>query len=207
MIELAPALEACVKRTTLCHPLLGERPYTTNFNALYNRIYAHKLVLLKQAQASGDWAAAIQLYDRRFRPLAVQTLAEQMDDASYWRQVAKVWIDADDVFAERVRWTQIWSSRRPCRDQVMTATEHNRLRQIKDPTTIYRGCTNATANGLSWSFSEKVGAGQPVLVTAEIAKQHIQAYFTQRQPGRPDEVVAFPRHCKIIDVKERRLAS
>lgn len=202
--RLHPDLQACVHNGTLCHPLLGTRPYERHFTPIYNRTYARKQELLQRAQASGSWATGIQLYDRPFRPAALQALAERMDDAEYWRLVAEVWIDAEDVFAEKARWTQIWSSPRPCRDQVMTPAEHERLRRIKTQTVvIYRASDDPTIiDGLSWAFNAKVGIGARVLVTAEIRKQHIQAYFAR--PGRRDEVVALPQHYKIIDVKEKR---
>lgn len=137
--------------------------------------------------------------------MALQALAARMDDAEYWRLVAEVWIDAENVLGEIARWTQLWSSSRPCRDQVMTAAEHERLRLIKEQTVaIYRGCDDpAIIDGLSWSFNAKVGVGARVLVTAEISKQHIQAYFAHRRPGRRDEVVALPHHYKIIDVRQK----
>lgn len=202
--RLHPALEACVQNGMLCHPLLGTRPYERHFNLIYNRAYARKRELLQRAEASGHWADAIQLYDRPFRPTALQTLAMQMDDAEYWRLVAEVWIDAENVIAETARWTQLWSSTRPCRDQVMTAAEHERLRRLKDQVVaIYRGCDDPTIiDGLSWTFNAKVGVGARIIVTAEIPKQHIQAFFAHRRPGRRDEVVALPHHYKIIDVRE-----
>jgi len=194
----------------LRHPLLPARDYEAQFNALYGRELQVKQIDLEMAELTRNWGKTIWLHERPFRATALQNIADKMTDAQYWALVAEVWIDAGDTYAERERWTQIWTSTRPYRDHVMTVDEHKALAQIPDDQiTIYRGCLRGTEQGLSWSLNKNdarvVAArlvGQPVLVTGTVDKRRIQAFFSGRPNRKEDEVVVLPRHVRRVAVNE-----
>jgi hypothetical protein len=201
------------------HPLLGKRPYEERFTVIYNRDYQRKLRLLEQFKLFGQWSSAIWLHDRAFRSDALQKFASAMDDDQYWRMVGEVWLDTEAPLKDRRCWTQLWSARKPCRDQVMTADEHRKLAAIKDGVVlVYRGCYDRRmVDGLSWVLDRtaaQAGAyaapGQPMVVTAEVMKRHIRALFSGRQSRHPDEVVVLPRHYRLVAIEElvsRRLSA
>jgi len=194
----------------LRHPLLPIRDYEAQFNALYGRELQVKQIDLEMAELTRNWGKTIWLHERPFRAMALQSIADKMTDAQYWALVAEVWIDADDTYTERGRWTQIWTSTRPYRDHVMTVVEHEALAQIPDDEiTIYRACLPETEHGLSWSLNKNDAravagrlAGQPIVVTATVEKQRIQAFFSGRPNRQEDEVVVLPRHIRRVGTSE-----
>jgi hypothetical protein len=216
---LHPDLQACLKGHVLYHPLLGRRPYEERFTAIYNRDYQRKLRLLEQYKLLGQWSSAIWLHERPFRPDVLQKFSSAMDDDQYWRLVGEVWLDAEDRSNDRRCWTQLWSARKSCRDQVMTADEHRKLAAIKDGiVVVYRGCHDRRMiDGLSWMLDRTAAQaaayaapGTPMVATAEVMKQHIQALFSGRQNRRQDEVVVLHRHYRLVAVEElvsRRLSA
>jgi hypothetical protein len=194
----------------LRHPLLPQRPYDERFAALYNRELQIKQADLEAAKASHNWPKVIWLHERPFRATALQSIANEMPDSQFWAMVAEVWLDADNTYDERSRWTTIWTSPRGHRDHVMTVDEHKALDKIPDDEiTIYRGCGTTTINGMSWSLNpddarnvaHRVARLSPVVVVATVPKRRIQAFFSGRPSRLEDEVVVLPNHFRLVSAR------
>jgi len=201
-------LAAYVRNDVLRHPLLPSRRYDARFSGLYNRELQVKMADMEMAEVTRNWPKMIWLHERAFRPEALQRVADKMTDSQYWAMVAEVWLDADIIDIDR--WTDIWTLPRAYRDHVMTVDEHKALAQIPDDEiTIYRGCTANTVQGLSWSLNPSDARmvayrldGAPLLVTATVEKQRIQAFFSGRPNRETDEVVVLERDYHPVSVKE-----
>jgi hypothetical protein len=207
-------------KLVLHHPLLSQ-PYVPRFNAVYNRLYDDKRAEAAQAKRAKDWARFIWLHEQPFRVHIFQDIAPQMGDDEYWRMLADVWLDSDNLFQNRKVWAGLWSAEREHRGQVMRPKEHELLAKLPDEVTIYRGCRDRRSiYGLSWTTERSLASWfanryapddrPPLLAVAWVRKKHIKALFSERRENET-EVVVLPQHCRDLDlqtlpVRKRRAA-
>ncbi len=145
-------------------------------------------------------------------PYRLQTLADyehSMTDRVFWKTLADVWTDSENLWQDTRLIRRLLSNPRPHREEMMTAEERQALKRMPDAITIYRGYSGrGTWRGWSWTIDKDKGEwfarrppgpmqdspSDPTLVEATVNKAHVIAYITERDES---EIVVDPRRVKI----------
>ena len=146
-------------------------------------------------------------------PYRLQTLAAytpSMTDRVFWKTLADVWTDSENLWQDKRVIRRLLSNPRPCREEMMTAEERRALKRMPATLTIYRGFNGkGTWRGWSWTISKEKGEwfarrperpranspSDPTLVEATVKKADVIAYITARNES---EIVVDPKKVKIV---------
>ena len=131
-----------------------------------------------------------------------------MNRRSWLRLLGEEWSCLDNLYEWRDKLRELLP-RRPTL-LLMNEDERAAWRELPDIVTIYRGCSEVNLNGLSWSLCPEIASKfptlarykppngrQPLLVTAEVAKQRIIAVKLDRKER---EIVTF--HARQVAVED-----
>jgi len=131
-----------------------------------------------------------------------------MSRRSWLRLLGEEWTGLDNFFAWNDELRQLLPGRVTL--LLMNKDERAAWRELPDIVTIYRGCSEVNLNGLSWSLCPEIASKfptlarykppngrQPLLVTAEVAKQRIIAVKLDRKER---EIVTF--HARQVAVED-----
>lgn len=94
----------------------------------------------------------------------VLSLRGKMAAPDWWRLLGEQWTCFDNVaeYKERLR-TYLLRANAKNLSAMMTEDEHLELAAMPDVLTVYRGCYQVNADGLSWSLDRKIAAKIPSL--------------------------------------------
>ncbi len=135
------------------HPLILSVPYHPMFNDLLNKSLEHRKQKLKESLEANDYARAIFLHERPFRLEAFMEYMFKLEHSEYWKTLIEIWIDSEAPGINKEVWLSLFNSDRPYRKQMMTKNERERLADMDDVITIYRGCLPKYKDGISWTKS------------------------------------------------------
>lgn len=210
--ELDPELGACLREghfgTMIKHRFVNEIFYVPTHNARYNEALAVKRAAAEQAAAERKWLQYILIHERPWRLEALLDVADEMTDIEYWKTVADVWTDSENIWQNLVEWTELLSDRRPGHEAMMTEDEKMALWAMPDEITIWRGHRDWNQDGWSWTvdrdkavwFARRLAAedDEMYVTEARVDKADVVAYFEGRGES---EVVVDPevvRHVNVV---------
>lgn len=167
------------------HPLLIEPfPHDFNRSARVNRLYEVKSAWVREAERTGDWSEYVFFHARPYRLAALKRIASKLTDKDYWRLVAEVWQNSENIHQNRTEWIRLWNAERPGKHQyAMDAKGRKALARQPDVLTIYRGIKGKGRNGLSWTLDREKAIwfarrfGGETLLTARAKKADAHATF------------------------------
>jgi hypothetical protein len=212
--ELDPALVpymAEVEGVGLCvrHPLVYSIGHWPVLNRSVNRSYRAKRAAVAKALEEQNWFKYIVLHERPYRVTALAEIQDRMTDQEYWDNVARAWIDAENIHQVYDTWLMLWKSDRPGRvAHVMLEPEQKALADLPTRLTIYRGVgIEAGVQGLSWTLSRSLAEWMAnrahegpniVVATGQVHKRFVLAHFRRRNEA---EIVVLPHLIRKITIE------
>lgn len=199
----------------LHHSLVIEMFYDPLHNGRINRLYEAKLAAIDAAADAMDWDTFVFLRERPYRLDAFAYIAEEIeDDATYWRLLASLWIDTENLWQNVDLWREFLDADRPGRTEYLMDDDADRtmFEHVPDMLTVYRGvCIDDLDDdsGLSWTSDEtraewfarrfaSVRGDEPTVLVGTVNKGDVIATFAGRGE---EEVVVLPEHVTITAVK------
>lgn len=182
----------------LQHPLVYSVPYHPNLNALLNAQFEQKTELIRDAQDRKDWDQLVALYERPYRLKAFQRIQKQLNDRTYWRLLASIWVDSENIWQLVLNWERLLCSKRSHREKFMFLKERKVLAALPDIVTVYRGyIPNKNKKSLSFTlckdkaqwFAKRFSKDGDVR-TLMVKKDDVFAYVNCREE---QEIILVPR--------------
>lgn len=169
--------------------------------AFVNFVIKQKQAEIDRLIAKKKWYQVVFMHETAFLFDAFRQYIDQFDDKSYWKILAAVWTQQEQLWPNRKLYLQLFQSKRPQRQYLMTAAERRKLDGMPDHFPIYRGYIGRRGKGLSWTidqsraewfarrFSMLTEFGQPRLMEGIAKKKDVLAYFNGR---KEKEIVIDP---------------
>jgi hypothetical protein len=202
--DLDPELEAYVTDgkpfAMLRHPLVYQVPYSGGLNALANAQLKEKKRLLEESQQGKKWSTYIHMYERPWRMWAFEKVCDEMTDGHYWKNLASVWTDSENIWQNGREWSVLLGSKRTGRELMMDKADLEVFNNLPEQIQVYRGAGKRDPYPYSWSLSRdraewfanrKAGMSKVkgVVYESVVSKKNVLAYFSGRGE---QEVVVFP---------------
>lgn len=172
----------------------------SEYNALLNQSHAARAERYHALVNAGQLHEAVFAVERPYRTLVLDELAADMNDETYWRTVAAVWIDQENPEDYTDEWRARFNADRPGREAMMEPDERSEYDALPGLAVIYRAALgDSDATGLSWTRERKVAEwfarryrkDEPLPVYAAlVARSDIAAYWTRR--GEYEVLVVDP---------------
>ncbi len=196
--ELAGSITDSPLGPVIKNPLLFAVPYIAAMNPMINRSFHSKKAAASAALTARDWSQYLWLHERPYRVYAFARIAEQMDDEDYWRRLAQMWIDSENIFEAESLWRRLLGNpaRLPSRHLLMTDDERTHLAGLPESITVYRGYSHpGRRHGMSWSLDRRVATrfagrfgARGHVARCQVAKSDVIAYFA----GRGEQEIVLP---------------
>ena len=158
-----------------------------------------------------DYEGYLYLFDGHKRFPALLKIEHLLPDKEYWKCLNLVWDNIEVSAPDQREWLRLFTSPRPQRQFLMSASERRAFAAMPDTLTIYRGYAKGKVrSGISWTLSKErarffadyaIGArrqllcghqgGNPMIVASKCHKRDVLAYFNGRGE---QEIVINPRH-------------
>lgn len=187
--DLVPYLRDMQNFKALQHPLVYQVPYSPELNDMINKQYEFRLKKISEVRKEKDWAAFFILYERPYRLQAFMDVEEQMSHPDYWRYLAYVIQDSENLWQFlNLLLPLLKTKKRPLRRWLMTQKEQSILMQQPEEFEIYRGCSDKNKNGISWTldkekaiwFAKRFNCKNPLLIEGKVLRKNVWAYFEGR---------------------------
>lgn len=158
--------------------------------AVSNPAEQYKLERIATALNEENWNDYLFAHDDPDRPSALVEIAERLNDVEYWKLLRLIWTHGDELWRNNDAWRELFTSKRPSREEIMEPEERAELAELDDPVLIFRGHTEHNLNGWSWTrtwSSAKEFAktpmgwpanGTPKVTMARVKKVEVIAYLT-----------------------------
>jgi hypothetical protein len=191
-LELRPHLQKCEGvGLVLKHPLVFSIPHFPKLNSYANLQLKAKRKALAEARSKQFWEQYVWLYERPFRVDALQEIERLLSDGEFWKLVAEIWIDSENVRELPDVWDEILRSSRGCRENLMHNAEQTALAAMPERIVIFQGHTVRRDDGWSWTtnrdtaiwFAERFAElerTRPAYTTATVDKSDVLAFFSRR---------------------------
>jgi hypothetical protein len=177
--------------TVLQHPLVYSVPYLPTFNELLNTQLEHKSGAVSAAAQNGNWDKYIMLHERPHRAEALAATADSMSDGDYWKTLAWVWVDSENISEQQDLWETLLGADRKCQEQMMDADEQNTLAGLPEQFDVYQGHTGDSDDGWSWTIDIDVALffahryatlrkQTPMITRGTVERGSVIAYLARR---------------------------
>lgn len=195
--ELHPELQAYLNETpglgtVLQHPLVYAVPYIPT-NAFYNAQFKHKQECLVRCRKEKNWGGYVFLHERPYRIDAFMDTMDELEPEEYWNLLADILIDTENQHQWIDKLYEVThpvnADIRQARFHIMEKEELWELALLPEYITIYRGCSDRSEEGWSWTTEESIAEqfayrwgkkeGRKI-VKGQVAKAHVIAYFIRR---------------------------
>lgn len=141
----------------LQHPLVYSVPYAPVTNKFLNGQYEQKKRVIAEALAQGNWLRYVVMHERPWRVNALEDISDQMEPIPYWRLVAHLWTDSENIHQNKAKWNRFLTDPRPGRANLMNEDDLAVFEAMTDPIVVFRGaCTTSGLDGVSWTLDEKI---------------------------------------------------
>ena len=161
-VELHDDLKECIEEwsfgKSIHHPLLvvapmGDSPILTT---QYNLQYEAKCIQVQNAIENKDIEMFIYLHERPYRHDALlKAYGEWWTpdlDEDYWNQVARVWIDSENIYQNKYSWRSLLTEQYSNPNLMMNEEEKIFFESLPDEITIFRG--GMDDKGFSWTLDK-----------------------------------------------------
>jgi hypothetical protein len=173
----------------LRHPLVFHVPYFENMNAIINKQYTHKKMLLKKYIKDGDLGGYLFAHERPYRLNAFMKINHKFSDKEYWKNLNSIWTDSENIYQNIFSWKHLLNSDRKCKESFMSKGDLKFFKNLPETLTIYRGCTKGlNENGYSYTtertqaewFANRFRNGEAKVVELKVKKKDVFAYTNSR---------------------------
>jgi len=177
------------------HPLLQIFEFTITKDRvdLHNKEFANKEKYRKEALKKKDYSRYIWLHERYYEVRAFNTIAPRLDDKTYWKLLAPVWLCSENGYQYRKLWHKLFSSDRGSREYLMEPEERDFLKSLPSRFTIYRGAVDD--KGISWTLSEEKAewfhARFPHVETKVFSRKILQENAVAYFDGRNEQEIIY----------------
>lgn len=203
----------------LHHPLVIQVPYHSALNDMVNRQFEAKRQRLASVLEEGNYQTYVYLHERPYRWDAFASIADRLDNETYWRLLASVYIDSENHHENTDTVREFLVSDRPGREAMMQEDEREAFRALPEVLTIHKGFLDPREedsedyfedDGDSFSFTldleiaqwfasrfQGVRPGAPVVQTLQCDKKDALALFTRRGES---EILIDPMKVRIVSI-------
>lgn len=198
--ELDPELESAIEVRDgvhyLRHPACCEE-YDKHSHQRYNARLAEWKSKREQARKQGNWRAYVDCYEKRFWVDALMETKNQGPALEWAQLVRDTWILSDELWDAWPKWREVFSNRAEL-PGFMTAAETDYLALQSDPIEVYRGCHEASIDGLSWTMDWKTAQYSASQIKPRSAARIIQGrvnradVFAFVDKKEESEIIVFP---------------
>lgn len=199
----------------LHHPLIISIMFGPALHALTNAQFRAKKAKLAERVAKKDHAGFVFLHERPYRLDALEASLDQIGaikPRKFWKLVAAVWTDSENICEGLPVWRKLWSLDVPEREAAMTAKERAALSALPDVFEVYRGVNDRRGRaGLSWTIDRQKalwfanrwddGRKTPEVISGTVSKSDVLAHFTGRNEK---EIVVLPELVRQQRVERAR---
>ena len=161
-VELHDDLKECIEEwsfgKSIHHPLLVVAPMGDNplLTTQYNLQYEAKCIQVQNAIENKDIEMFIYLHERPYRHDALlKAYGEWWTpdlDEDYWNQVARVWIDSENIYQNKYSWRSLLTEQYSNPNLMMNEEEKIFFDSLPDEITIFRG--GMDDKGFSWTLDK-----------------------------------------------------
>lgn len=143
------------------HPLVYAVPFfdTREEIVRLNKMLDHKKEAVIEAESNHNWGRYIFLYERPWRLHAFKQINASMDDSDYWKLLAEVWIDCENIREHRMDWWEMLTSTRRKRKMFMDTSDRCTFRKLPVQIEAYRGTREIEKDshyfGFSWTLNRE----------------------------------------------------
>lgn len=198
------------------HPLVYAVPFFDHPSTVdrLNKQLAAKKEAVEKARHKHNWSQFVFLHERPYRIQAFMEVQFEIPDDAYWKLLAEIWIDSENIFQNHMRWWEMLSAPRQKRILFTACDDRAALRKMPEELTIYRGTKAVERDGaylgFSWTLDQEKAAwfakrfeceedGPPVVSTATCLRDNIVGYLTMRGE---EEIVVQPKELSIVEWSE-----
>lgn len=157
---------------------------------------------IKRLKEKNKWYQVIFMYANPYLLDAFRKNVKHFDNKTYWKILAAVWTQQEQLWRKRKVFLNLLQSPRPERQCLMSAPERRKLDGLPNVIPVFRGFTGARGvKGMSWTLDQKKAEwfakryaaiehiGPPKLAKAKAKKKDVLAYFNGR---KEKEIVIDP---------------
>ncbi len=177
-------------RQMIHHPFLIDLVVMPERYAFINELYRHKKEMIDQALEERNYKSYIFLHERPYRMNAFRECRSRLR-SEYWPILKSVWIDSENIHQNKDMWLNLWRSKRPNKETVMSKDERVCLAKMPDEIKVYRGVNYVRdKRGLSWTIDPNVAkkfslrfkrhCSNPRVIEGVVKKKHVHAFFLDR---------------------------
>lgn len=151
-MKLHPDLVPYLTPNGLFHPLVYSPFHHEALNEHMNKFYEFKLQRIKEVLKRRDYNTYVFLHERPYRINAFVDIMTKLSDQDYWKLLALVYTDSENIWQHKDTLETLFASTRPHSEAFMTADERAVLASLPDPVTIHRGYVVGN-NARSFSYT------------------------------------------------------
>lgn len=208
--DLKPYVEEIAIGKWVKHPLVYSHYHHPDYCAHINDMYKLKLAARDRLEGEGNLKSIITLLtERPYRLQALEDYEHQLSDEDYWRIVADIWTDSENIWQNHARWMEIFEGvEEEDRAYLMDEGEMLFFDKMPDTLHVYRGYNrDDRADGLSWTLGRNQAEffskyllieGTPRVIEGKVKKTDVVAFFNGRHE---DEIVVYDPEL-VTDRKE-----
>lgn len=155
MTKLHPDLVPYLQPDGLFHPVVYSLCHTDDRNEQINKFYEYKLTKIKESLNQQDFNTYIFMHERPHRIQAFIDIMENLSDTDYWKLLALVYTDSENIWQHKSALCALLGSVRPHSDAFMDDDERAVYAALPDQVTIYRGYNHRNARSFSYTLDYK----------------------------------------------------
>jgi hypothetical protein len=152
--KLHPDLVPYLQRDGIFHPVVYSLYHTTDRNEI-NKFYEYKLKKIEQSLKQKDFNTYVFLHERPHRIKAFIDIMEKLSDSDYWKLLALVYTDSENIWQHKSALSTLLGSPRPHSDAFMVDDERAVYAALPDTVTLYRGYNHRNARSFSYTLDYK----------------------------------------------------
>lgn len=128
-----------------------------------NGVFKHKLERIAKAEKEKDASSYVFTHERAYRFEALHEVANdtyfwELSKKDYWKLVADVWIDSENIYEFKEEWSDvlfhhIYNDTKNATHLMMTKEEKEEFDKLPNEITIYRGGVDNYA--FSWTLDKE----------------------------------------------------
>ena len=159
------------------HPLIYSVPHYEVENAKINWNYKQKVEAADKALKNKEFDKYIWLHEIPCMIQAFMEIEYELTDKQYWRYLAEIWIDSENIWQNQEIWLDLFSSDRSYKHFMMEKEDRKTFRKLPEVLIVYRGCQSGiNEHGLSYTLDKSKAewfAGRRHNTSAKVIKRVI----------------------------------